>query len=597
MIKGIAEDILKSVYDFSQMTNEELRCKFFQKLEECIDLCNNSADILEWIKNEGLESEVNGILTTWKDDGTLENIINIDKMNRLKEELTNSINELQTKHKNDINVITTKVDTLESNVNTTVDNAINQMNTKVDMSIDEQNAKMNNLKEEITTNFNNQANDFQNNFANLKNEVNEKLNVVMYVKNETELLNAIETAKTTPTLIYIYKDITLNNIIFIPSNTIVKGLGNVTIKASGSINCCFSNFTNNAIGYNGTKNIRIENLTFDGENRTTVALTIIGLGHAENVTIYNCRFKNLHVWHMIELNGVNKGTIEKCSFENYGNVGTSGTEAIQLDCMFNEGVFPWFGNYDNTACKDIHIKDNKFYNIGTTGIGNHSFVEGVVISDLFVENNYFENCTNCINIKDVCNMSIINNKAHNCSMLLFLDTNKNSCLNITVADNHFVGLFTSDIANIKGENRFIAICPAGKTGTLKVSRVVINNNIIESCATHGIGFLANDVTITNNIFRQIYKNAIYHWGGWNSVINNNSCYYVGVEGNNRGFISVGENTLEESKSITINGNNGGNGARIIIGANTNKCLITNNIASVIETNSGTCTQANNIEPF
>lgn len=596
MINGIAEDILKKVYDFSEMTNEELRCKFFQKLQECIELCNNSADILEWIKNEGVEDNVKEILNTWKDDGTLDKIINIDKINNLKAELNNSINELQNKHDNDINATNTKVNTLESNVNTTVDNAINQMNTKVDNSIDEQNTKMNNLKEEITTNYNNQSTDFQNKFNNLKEEVDEKLKVVMYVKDKSELLNAIETAKTTPTLIYIYNDITLNNIIYIPSNTVIKGLGNVTIKATGNINCCFSNFTNNAVGYNGSKNIRIENLTFDGENRTSVALTIIGIGHAENVTIYNCRFKNLHVWHMIEFNAVNKGTIEKCTFENYGNSGTSGTEAIQLDAMFNEGVFPWFGNYDNTACKDIHIKDNKFYNIGTSGIGNHSFVEGVVASDLFIENNYFENCTNCINIKDVCNMSIINNKAHNCSMLLNLDTVKNSCQNITIADNYFIGLFTSDIENVKGENRFVAICPAGKTGTLKVSRVVINNNIVECCGTHGIGFLANDVTITNNIFRQIYKNAIYHWGGWNSVINNNSCYYVGIEGTNRGFISVGENTVEESKSIMINGNNGGNGARIIIGANTNKCLVTNNIATITEHVPGKSTQANNVEP-
>ena len=76
MIKGITEDILKKVYDFSEMTNEELKCKFFQKLEECIDLCNNSSEILDWIKNEGIEDNVKEILNTWKDDGTLKEIIN-----------------------------------------------------------------------------------------------------------------------------------------------------------------------------------------------------------------------------------------------------------------------------------------------------------------------------------------------------------------------------------------------------------------------------------------------------------------------------------------------------------------------------------------
>ena len=92
MIRGISEDILKRVYDFSDMTNEELRCKFFQKLQECIDLCNSSADILKWLKDEGLEKEVNELLSLWKEDGTLESLINIDKLNGLKTELLEEIN-------------------------------------------------------------------------------------------------------------------------------------------------------------------------------------------------------------------------------------------------------------------------------------------------------------------------------------------------------------------------------------------------------------------------------------------------------------------------------------------------------------------------
>lgn len=91
MIKGITEDILKKVYDFSEMTNEELNCKFFQKLEECIDLCNNSADILDWIKNEGIEDNVKEILNTWKDDGTLKEIVNNYILNNLKNEIISDI--------------------------------------------------------------------------------------------------------------------------------------------------------------------------------------------------------------------------------------------------------------------------------------------------------------------------------------------------------------------------------------------------------------------------------------------------------------------------------------------------------------------------
>ena len=87
MIRGITEDILKRVYDFSEMTNEELRCKFFQKLQECIELCNNTNDILDWLKNEGLEKEVNELLTIWKDNGTLEELINSYIRNLMKAEI------------------------------------------------------------------------------------------------------------------------------------------------------------------------------------------------------------------------------------------------------------------------------------------------------------------------------------------------------------------------------------------------------------------------------------------------------------------------------------------------------------------------------
>lgn len=106
MIRGISEDILRRVYDFSDMTNEELRCKFFQKLQECIDLCNNTSEIAEWIKNEGLEKEVNELLNTWLEDGTLDKLINVDLFNNLKTELIEKVKENTNKINDNKNAIT-----------------------------------------------------------------------------------------------------------------------------------------------------------------------------------------------------------------------------------------------------------------------------------------------------------------------------------------------------------------------------------------------------------------------------------------------------------------------------------------------------------
>lgn len=95
MIRGICEGTLRRVYDFSDMTDEELRCKFFQKLQECIELCNNTSDILEWLKNEGLEKEVNELLTKWLEDGTLNEIINSNLIDIVKGELMEEIDTIK----------------------------------------------------------------------------------------------------------------------------------------------------------------------------------------------------------------------------------------------------------------------------------------------------------------------------------------------------------------------------------------------------------------------------------------------------------------------------------------------------------------------
>lgn len=95
MIRGICEDTLRRFYDFCDMTDEELRCKFFQKLQECIELCNNTSDIVEWLKNEGLEKEVNELLTKWLEDGTLNEMINSNIIDIVKGELMEDIDTIK----------------------------------------------------------------------------------------------------------------------------------------------------------------------------------------------------------------------------------------------------------------------------------------------------------------------------------------------------------------------------------------------------------------------------------------------------------------------------------------------------------------------
>ena len=71
----------------------------------CIELCNNSADVLERVKNEDLADKVDELLTMWKDDGTLEEIINVDIFNKLKVDLIKQlINKVSKNELSEINV-------------------------------------------------------------------------------------------------------------------------------------------------------------------------------------------------------------------------------------------------------------------------------------------------------------------------------------------------------------------------------------------------------------------------------------------------------------------------------------------------------------
>lgn len=88
-----------SVYDYDGLTITELLCQFFTKINECIDTSNETIDLAKWLVNEGLELEVAKKLMVWLEDGTLENIINVnlfktlnDKINGLNTQLDNIAN-------------------------------------------------------------------------------------------------------------------------------------------------------------------------------------------------------------------------------------------------------------------------------------------------------------------------------------------------------------------------------------------------------------------------------------------------------------------------------------------------------------------------
>ena len=92
MIDKFSHGFINSVYDFNDFTINELLCKLAQKMDEVITQSNESFNYLDWLKGQGLSDEVIKIMAEWKEDGTLENLINIEKYDKLKNDLLEEFN-------------------------------------------------------------------------------------------------------------------------------------------------------------------------------------------------------------------------------------------------------------------------------------------------------------------------------------------------------------------------------------------------------------------------------------------------------------------------------------------------------------------------
>ena len=95
MIEHLEGLEISSIYDFDNAFSiNELLCKFWEKIEENIEITNECIDILNWLKEEGAPSEIEKIITELVADGTIEQMINVDKIEELRTLITNKIAEV-----------------------------------------------------------------------------------------------------------------------------------------------------------------------------------------------------------------------------------------------------------------------------------------------------------------------------------------------------------------------------------------------------------------------------------------------------------------------------------------------------------------------
>lgn len=586
MINNINSDFLKRVYAFDDYTINEILCKFYQKIQEVITDCNEAFSIVEWLKEEGLQKEVINQLEIWLEDGTLANIINVEKFNVLKQEMLNELAEYETTITNDVNEMKTEVNNQVSDLTDSVNETMDNYKTEIDGKI----ATLTNNQNEFTTNVNNSISTMQNTLSKIK-----------HVSTYNDLVNAVNDSHTSGQTIYITSGTyTLTDILFLGNNTKLIGVGDVIFK-SNTLNIMISNYCNNATLYGGTYNIEINNITFEGNNRVD-GFTLVGFSHADNVKIINCSFRNLHQWHMIELNGCQHGLIENCSFNNYGTSGSTGTEVIQLDIARDNTCFPWFGNYDNTNCNFITIRNCKFENVGNdcACVGNHSYKANYPITNVLIENCYANKIGYFCRLRDFKNLSINHNQIKDARYGYFGSSIETTSHGLTLDGNEFVGRFTG--AAIDVDERFVCINPQGINNVkYPFQNVKIINNRISNTPSHAIGACINDCIISNNTIVNSFKNGLYYHGGVDWVITNNIFSQTGMEGGNRYAIYIYNGGDNISKAVVTN-NVVYNRNAIYIGKsgdfNLEKVIIANNVGSVTNTLdtsvSATCSISNNI---
>ena len=147
MIDKFSRGFINRVYEFNDFTLNELLCKLAQKMDEVITQSNESFNYLDWLKGQGLSDEVIKIMLEWKDDGTLETLIN-----------ENIFNELNTKIDNFQTEVNNKVDTFKNEVNNNFDTMETEFNNKVNESI----SNIETTKQELNDKFNKQQTKLEN---------------------------------------------------------------------------------------------------------------------------------------------------------------------------------------------------------------------------------------------------------------------------------------------------------------------------------------------------------------------------------------------------------------------------------------------------
>ena len=499
------------IYDSSKaLTETEIIMKVLEKLNLVILNFNNlESQTLNNIKtldkqvnyylDSGMKIELGKKLDEMVNDGTFSSIIN----QQIFDDLNNQI--------------------LENNDN------ISALESKVDTN------------KQLFDNFKNSVEEFIQAYNEYKQTLDTTISEVQEIKEMNNTVNNVDdlrAAMLTGGTIYVEPgiyEIPYNNPLLYNSFTTVIGKGEVIFKLDVRSDVYIMvrpNLSGLEGGY-ALRNIKFENIIFDGQNCTNKA-GLFATAHCKYVTLNNCEFRNIkNSWHLIEINSSYGVELNSCiiSDYNYGvDDGIYRTEAIQLDYAGSSDQYPFNCLYDNTKCENISFNNCKFERITTSitgAIGSHTKNRDYMPVNVTIYNCNFNDVDICIYAPDYKNLICDKNKADNVATFLALEPSDNSgrCT-CNVTNNHYDG---------KGRNKTISHMngiPEGRfifqlNHQYYLSNSEIIGNKVFNAYSHGIGITPNGTTVIGNTVRACGKHGIYFYAGNRSLATGNVAHNNG----------------------------------------------------------------------
>ena len=437
MIDKFSHGFINSVYHFNDYTLNELICKLAQKMDEVITQSNEGFNYLEWLKEQGLSDEVIKIMLEWKEDGTLESLINDVLFQNIQNDIETinlQLDNIKTNHLNDIETINLQLD------------AIAKYDVVVGLGCDNTGAvEIGDIIQSFLDDVNNE-------------------NINLYFPPGTYKWNRTVTTNKTLCITGERGKVIINNsgnvaclkhsgdctISGLMFNTTSSSRYEFTVySTNGGEFLCYDNvFTCNSGKING---VHIENTTISHIDRCKFNHSQISL------KTWDCKITNTWVWALWRPYGI--GIHGGCGNINLSNVDvvppfrTSNGSLGEKDYISGIKAGIWVNSEggnptNNIIMENIYLDGNPTLNTGVGIVCENVF--GVTISSFRSNkmNDYPIVIDGCYNVIISKGMFYENNKLNLPSKneILIKNPNAHKCDNITITDNHFIN-YRTDITN------------------------------------------------------------------------------------------------------------------------------------------------------